>query len=80
MSYSQVEVYGDYNALLNQSNISMNNNKFYVLQLLTKGGNYWVFSRWGRVGENGNNACRSCQSDLNAAIADFKKKYDFIKK
>jgi hypothetical protein len=41
-----------YDAMLNQTNIQYNNNKFYLLQLLESktGGEYWVWFRWGRVG------------------------------
>jgi len=47
--------------MLNQTNISQNNNKFYVIQLLKSGNGYYLFTRWGRVGENGQNSCkRTC--------------------
>ncbi|KAH7100308.1 poly polymerase catalytic domain-containing protein [Auriculariales sp. MPI-PUGE-AT-0066] len=45
-----------YDATLNQTNISNNNNKFYIVQLLApKNSNATciLFTRWGRVGENG---------------------------
>ena len=47
-----------YAALLNQTNLdgSNNNNKFYALQLLhpqNDSANYVLFTRWGRVGEQG---------------------------
>jgi poly [ADP-ribose] polymerase len=47
-----------YAALLNQTNLdgSNNNNKFYVLQLLhpkDDPANSILFTRWGRVGEQG---------------------------
>lgn len=41
-----------YNCILNQTNISSNNNKFYIIQLLqdtTKSSAYEVLTRWGRV-------------------------------
>ncbi|KAI0970102.1 poly polymerase catalytic domain-containing protein [Xylaria arbuscula] len=53
------EVYIDddgviYDASLNQTNASNNNNKFYRLQLLRSvTGNYKTWTRWGRVGEYG---------------------------
>ncbi|XP_068014046.1 protein mono-ADP-ribosyltransferase PARP3 isoform X3 [Melanerpes formicivorus] len=43
------QVYEDYDCTLNQTNISANNNKFYILQLLEHNGAYSVWSRWGRV-------------------------------
>lgn len=43
---------------MNQSNLNQNNNKFYIIQVLqnTKNpNNYHFFSRWGRVGVEGQN-------------------------
>ncbi|KAI5919482.1 poly polymerase catalytic domain-containing protein [Camillea tinctor] len=57
--YPGYEVYIDdggviYDASLNQTNASNNNNKFYRLQLLRSVfGDYRVWTRWGRVGEYG---------------------------
>lgn len=45
--YSQV--HKDYDCMLNQTNINQNNNKYFVIQLLTGGAKYHVFTRWGRV-------------------------------
>lgn len=45
-----------WDARLNQTEISGNKNKFYILQLLHPIGNSstcQLFTRWGRVGENG---------------------------
>ncbi|KAM7040820.1 protein mono-ADP-ribosyltransferase PARP3-like [Acridotheres tristis] len=42
-------VYEDYDCTLNQTNISDNNNKFFIIQLLECNGTYSVWSRWGRV-------------------------------
>lgn len=47
------KVYKDYDCTLNQTNIKNNNNKFYIMQLIEKGGKYYVFIRYGRVGEPG---------------------------
>ena len=56
------QVYADsddvYDARLNQTEISGNKNKFYILQLLHPIGNSGasqLFTRWGRVGEAGAN-------------------------
>lgn len=50
------EVVEDYDATLNQCNITMgnNNNKYYRLQVLKEksSSRYRVWNRWGRVGEN----------------------------
>ncbi len=39
--------------MLNQTNIEHNNNKYYVIQLLKSGKDFYVWNRWGRVGEPG---------------------------
>lgn len=65
-----------WDTMLNQTNISANNNKFYLIQLLeqdSKNG-YAVWKRWGRVGAHG-------QTDLSqygaveGAIRDFETKF-----
>src|SRR5205823_577707 len=33
-----------------------NNNKYYVIQLVESGGKFYAWTRWGRVGEPGQNA------------------------
>ncbi|MEE6518231.1 hypothetical protein FKM82_029095 [Ascaphus truei] len=43
------EVYEDYDCTLNQTNIGSNNNKFYIIQLIRLGQEYWCWNRWGRV-------------------------------
>ncbi|KAF9361508.1 Poly [ADP-ribose] polymerase 2 [Mortierella sp. NVP85] len=64
-----------WNARLNQTNIGANNNKFYMIQLLTsKLGEYAVFCHWGRVGAHGQTSTdRFC--DLNSAQRCFEKKF-----
>ncbi|XP_074734936.1 protein mono-ADP-ribosyltransferase PARP3 isoform X2 [Strix uralensis] len=54
------QVYEDYDCTLNQTNISANNNKFYIIQLLEHDGAYSVWSRWGRVvdGVDGDKVCK----------------------
>jgi poly [ADP-ribose] polymerase len=73
-SLNGATVYGDWGAMLNQTNIGNNNNKFYVIQVLQVGNTYYCFNRWGRVSERGQNACKPAAS-LAAAQADFKKKF-----
>lgn len=65
-----------FDATLNQTNASNNNNKFYRIQLLSKdsAGKYVTWTRWGRVGENGQNAAFPNQS-LDSAKAIFEKKF-----
>ncbi|EAS06927.3 poly(ADP-ribose) polymerase family WGR domain protein (macronuclear) [Tetrahymena thermophila SB210] len=49
-----------YSAKLNQANMSNNNNKFYIIQVLKVKGKdqYYHYNRWGRVGVPGQNSCR----------------------
>jgi len=67
-------VYEDYDCILNQTNLICNNSKFYVIQLLEQRGNYYVFTRWGRVGEPGRSAVKSWNA-LESAIKEFNKKF-----
>ncbi|XP_040214639.1 protein mono-ADP-ribosyltransferase PARP3 [Rana temporaria] len=72
------EVFGDYDCMLNQTNIGHNNNKFYIIQLLHwpagKPPQYVTWNRWGRVGESGQNKT-SYFTDEAAAKKDFEKKF-----
>ncbi|KAG5275064.1 hypothetical protein AALO_G00143160 [Alosa alosa] len=69
------EVHEDYDCMLNQTNIGNNNNKFYVIQVLTSGKSYHCWTRWGRVGEQGAFNLSSPFSDVNKAIKEFEKKF-----
>lgn len=67
-----------YDVVLNQCNISSNNNKYYRLQLLSSGRGYYCWQKWGRVGEPG----RASSSKLDgpygsvaAALKPFLKKF-----
>lgn len=40
-----------------------NNNKFYIIQGLKKGSTHYLWTRWGRVGVDGQNALVPCPSD-----------------
>ncbi|XP_060076996.1 protein mono-ADP-ribosyltransferase PARP3-like [Ylistrum balloti] len=68
-------VYSDYDCMLNQTNIGHNNNKYYVIQVLQQGANYYAWNRWGRVGEPGTNALKGPFTDVTKATADFEKKF-----
>ena len=60
----------NWSAMLNQTNIGQNNNKFYVVQLIDLGSNkYAVFTRWGRVGEVGQN------SQFNGSLDAMQKQF-----
>jgi len=67
-------VHEDYDCMLNQTNIGANNNKFYVIQLLEKDGKYYAWTRWGRVGEEGQNALLG-PSDFGKALKAFQAKF-----
>ncbi|KAH7318239.1 poly polymerase catalytic domain-containing protein [Stachybotrys elegans] len=65
-----------WDASLNQSNSSNNNNKFYRIQVLhnPKTNDFKAWTRWGRVGEVGTNAVLG-NGKLDDAIKAFKKKF-----
>ncbi|KAL1839107.1 hypothetical protein VTJ49DRAFT_1875 [Mycothermus thermophilus] len=64
-----------YDASLNQTNASANNNKFYRIQLLVDShGQYRTWTRWGRVGERGQTHITS-PSLLDGAMRVFEKKF-----
>ncbi|XP_075618049.1 protein mono-ADP-ribosyltransferase PARP3 [Balearica regulorum gibbericeps] len=67
-------VYEDYDCTLNQTNISANSNKFYIIQLLEHNGDYSVRTQWGRVGEVGQSKLMAYTS-LEAAKKAFEKKF-----
>ena len=70
-----------YDAMLNQTNIASNNNKYYILQILEKRQSdtippIAVWFRWGRVGHiNGTMLKEYKQGELDDAINDFAKKF-----
>ncbi|KAK8089066.1 hypothetical protein PG997_004027 [Apiospora hydei] len=78
--YAHYEVYIDdagiiYDAALNQTNSSNNNNKFYRVQLLRNvNGDYKAWTRWGRVGEGGQSALLG-NGTLEDALKNFNKKF-----
>lgn len=69
------EVHMDYDAMLNQTNIGHNNNKYYIIQVLKSGSNFYAWNRWGRVGEPGQNALKGPFNNDAAAVKDFEKKF-----
>lgn len=66
-----------YDALLNQTNVGDNNNKFYVIQLLESdgGGEYMVYNRWGRVGMKGQDKIFGPYNLQDTAINEFEQKF-----
>jgi predicted DNA-binding WGR domain protein len=73
---SSMSIYQDYAVKLNQTNIGGNNNKFYIIQLLQQGGNLIFWTRWGRVGEEGQNGMETFSASNPApAIKAFESKF-----
>ena len=68
---------GVWDATLNQTNISHNNNKYYLIQLLKHDvtADYYVWRRWGRVGHRGQTDLESFGPNLQAAKKSFCKKF-----
>ncbi|EQC27310.1 hypothetical protein SDRG_05006 [Saprolegnia diclina VS20] len=71
------EIFDDYSTDLMQTNIGHNNNKFYIIQLLqaTADSTFHVFTRWGRLGEAGQQNLKGFGRDVDKAIALFEKKF-----
>merc|ERR1719478_762923 len=63
-----------WDCMLNQTNVDANNNKYYIIQVVKAGGKYSCWTRWGRIGEDGQNANQVC-SNLAGAEDAFKKKF-----
>ncbi|KAL0435900.1 UNVERIFIED_CONTAM: Poly [ADP-ribose] polymerase 2 [Sesamum radiatum] len=66
-----------YDAMLNQTNVGENNNKFFVIQVLESddGGEFMVYYRWGRVGVKGQDKLNGPYTSQQAAISEFEKKF-----
>ncbi|OBZ78849.1 Poly [ADP-ribose] polymerase 2 [Grifola frondosa] len=68
---------GIWDAMLNQTDYGKNANKFYVIQVLHAIGNTTdsiLFTRWGRVGENGQSMKKGPFSHTTA-VSEFKKQF-----
>lgn len=65
-----------YQCTLNQTNIDANNNKFYIIQALQNEqvNQFYLFTRWGRVGVPGQMSTEIFSTDA-AAINAFQQKY-----
>ncbi|KAH7930598.1 PARP-domain-containing protein [Leucogyrophana mollusca] len=75
------QVYADaegiWDAMLNQTEVGANKNKFYVIQLLHPIGNNtscMLYTRWGRVGENGQSQTKGPWY-APVAVSEFKKQF-----
>ncbi|KAJ0980645.1 hypothetical protein J5N97_008900 [Dioscorea zingiberensis] len=66
-----------YDAILNQTNVGDNNNKFYVIQALESddGGKFMVYTRWGRVGVKGQDKLHDFCASRDKAINEFEMKF-----
>ncbi|CAL5425981.1 unnamed protein product [Camellia sinensis] len=66
-----------YDAMLNQTNVRENNNKFYVIQVLESddGGRFMVYNRWGRVGIKGQDKFYGPYTSQHSAIQEFEQKF-----
>jgi poly [ADP-ribose] polymerase len=71
---SGAAVHEEYGVMMNQTNIGANNNKFYKIQLVVQGGKYYLYTKWGRVGEKGKGQKKGPFNE-NTAIANFKKQF-----
>lgn len=68
-------VAGDFDVMLNQTNIGANNNKFYRMQLLQEGSDdYWLWTKWGRVGDKGQTQLKG-PFDADQGPKEFKKQF-----
>lgn len=65
------KVHKNYSCTLSQANIDKNSNKFYVMQIITDGHNYWVYHRYGRIGDRGVSGSKHCQGMDWTAIKTF---------
>ncbi|KAH7913845.1 hypothetical protein BJ138DRAFT_1145132 [Hygrophoropsis aurantiaca] len=68
---------GVWDAMLNQTEVGSNKNKFYVIQLLHPIGNdsaSLLYTRWGRVGENGQSQVKGPWPSITA-VSEFKKQF-----
>ncbi|RVW54624.1 Poly [ADP-ribose] polymerase 2-A [Vitis vinifera] len=66
-----------YDAMLNQTNVGDNNNKFYVIQVLESddGGKFMAYARWGRVGVKGQDKLQGPFTSRESAIHEFEQKF-----
>ncbi|KAK6941002.1 WGR domain [Dillenia turbinata] len=66
-----------YDAMLNQTNVGDNNNKFYVIQVLeaNDGGKFMVYTRWGRVGIKGQDKIQGPYNSRDVAVREFEEKF-----
>ena len=68
---------GPWDAMLNQTNVGSNNNKYYLLQLLKDSKTaYYTWFRWGRIGySNSHQNSLNTFSNIEDAKSSFTKKF-----
>nr|XP_010325650.1 poly [ADP-ribose] polymerase 2 isoform X1 [Solanum lycopersicum] len=66
-----------YEATLNQTNVENNDNEFYIIQVLENdcGGNFLLYTRWGRVGEKGETKISGPYTYAGDATSEFERKF-----
>ena len=66
-----------YNAMLNQTNIGQNNNKYYIIQVIkhNSSNQFVTLCRWGRVGKVAGSS-NNVANTANEAKKEFKKKFE----
>lgn len=71
-----------YSKTLNQCNLKWNNNKFYIIQILESDDpaqsdkEYIYYTRWGRVGQNGQNSSKFFANNAASAVQTFNQKFE----
>ena len=69
-------IFKDYACTLNQADVEHNKNKFYIIQLIQRATNYYVWARYGRTGEIGANRCETFTQEHEAVKAFCKRYYE----
>jgi poly [ADP-ribose] polymerase 2/3/4 len=61
------QIVGAYTCILNQTQIDVNANKQYTMQVLQQGGGTYVWKRWGRIGVSGQHRLTGPMTPAHAA-------------
>jgi predicted DNA-binding WGR domain protein len=72
--YQNAKIYFDYSCILNQTVITNNKNKFYIMQLLKLYDKFIHYIRYGRIGEIGKTLYHIYNSE-QYAIINFEKQF-----
>jgi len=63
-----------YNCALNQTDLTVNSNKFYIIQLIKGQSGYHLFTSYGRTGEKGKSNIENYSSEISG-ISAFEKQF-----